>query len=163
LKLNGANAPKDFLADKNKTASVIIAKELNKINALLDPSKNFTATVENALLNAFCKRYDPHTEYYDYNTFKQFSEQLQSQVLTFGIFFGETDYGTLSIEYIVPGSMAWFSNIIQTGDLVTMIKLNQQIQDIAALTYSEANNLLQNEKYTTLELTVKEENGTIKT
>jgi carboxyl-terminal processing protease len=163
LKLNGPNAPKDFLSDKNKTASVIITKELNKINALLNPSENFTVTVENALLNAFCKRYDPHTEYYDYNTFKQFSEQLQSQVLTFGIFFGETDYGNLSIEYIAPGSMAWFSNIIQTGDLVTMIKLNQQIQDIAALTYSEANNLLQNEKYTTLELIVKEENGTIKT
>lgn len=163
LQMRGANAPKDFLINKNKTTSIIINKELKKINALLDPTIDFNATIENALMNAICKRYDPHTEYYDYNTFKQFSEQLQSQVLTFGIFLDETDYGNLSIEYIAPGSMAWFSNIIQSGDLVTSIKLNQQVQDITSLTYSDANDLLQNEKYTLLELTVKKENGSIET
>ncbi len=163
LQLKSISAPKDFLINKNKTAAIIFAKELKKINALLDPAIDFNATVEDMLLNAICKRYDPHTEYYDYNTFKQFSQHLQSQVLTFGIFFGETDYGNLSIEYIAPGSMAWFANIIQTGDLVTAIKLNQQPQDITSLTYGEANNLLQNEKYTILELTIKKENGSIET
>ena len=111
------------------------------------------------MLNAVCKRYDPHTDYYDYSNYKQFSEQLQSQVLTFGIFLNETDYGSLSISYIAPGSMAWFLNVVEVGDVVTMFKLNQQVQDITALTYHEANDLFQNEKNTTLELTVKKENG----
>lgn len=163
LQMKGTSVPKEFLINKSKTTSIIISKELKKLNSLVDPAVDLNSTVENALMNAMCKRYDPHTEYYDYNTFKQFSEQLQSHVLTFGIFLGETDYGNLSIEYIAPGSMAWFSNSIQSGDLVTAIKLNQQIQDITSLTYNEANNLLQNEKYTLLELTVKKENGSIET
>ena len=159
LQLKSATAPKDFLINKNKSATNIINKELKKINSILSPTTDFNATVEDALLNAVCKRYDPHTDYYDYSNYKQFSEQLQSQVLTFGIFLNETDYGSLSISYIAPGSMAWFLNVVEVGDVVTMFKLNQQVQDITALTYHEANDLFQNEKNTTLELTVKKENG----
>jgi carboxyl-terminal processing protease len=163
LQIKNATAPKDFLINKNKSTSIIINKELKKINSILSPTTDFYATVEDALLNAVCKRYDPHTEYYDYNTYKQYSEQLQSQVLTFGIFLSETDYGSLSVDYIAPGSMAWFLNVVQVGDVVTIIKLNQQVYDITSLTYQEANDLLQNEKHTVLELTVKKENGTTET
>ncbi|WP_299254384.1 S41 family peptidase [uncultured Cytophaga sp.] len=161
IHINDATAPKNFMSNNTDIKNSIINKELKKIEALLNPSKTFLATIEDALLNAICKRYDPHTEYYDYATFKNFSEQLQSQVLTFGVFFGETDYGNLSISYVAPGSIAWFSNSVQEGDLVLSFKLNQQAFDPIALTYSEANELLQNSKYTILDLEIKKENGSI--
>ncbi|ABG57919.1 S41 family peptidase [Cytophaga hutchinsonii] len=156
-------APSNFLADKNKITRTIIDKELKKINALADPSTDFTATVENALLNAICKRFDPHTEYYNYTAFKEFSEHLQSKVLTFGVFFGETAFGNLSIRYVAPGSTAWFSNVIQENDVVLWFKLNQQVFDVSALTHTEANALLQNEKYSLLEIGLKKDNGSSET
>ncbi len=155
--------PSDFLVNKTKTTKNIIAKELKKINALSDPATDFNATVENALLNAICKRFDPHTEYYNYTAFKEFSEHLQSKVLTFGIFFGETAFGNLSIQYVAPGSTAWFSNMVQQGDIVLSVKLNQQLFDISAITYTEANALLQNEKYSLLEINLKKDNGSSET
>ena len=126
IHINDATAPKNFMSNNTDIKNSIINKELKKIEALLNPSKTFLATIEDALLNAICKRYDPHTEYYDYATFKNFSEQLQSQVLTFGVFFGETDYGNLSISYVAPGSIAWFSNSVQEGDLVLSFKLSNK-------------------------------------
>lgn len=159
--INDPIPPKDFLADKTKMKNILVQKELKKINALADPANNFIEFIENALLNAVCKRYDPHTEYYDYATFKSFSEQLQSQVLTFGVFFGETDFGNLSIGYVAPGSLAWFSNRIQPGDVVLSFKLNQQAFDPITLTYSEANALLQDDKYALLDLEIKKGNGSI--
>jgi carboxyl-terminal processing protease len=161
LHINDTSAPKDFLANNAKIKNNVIQKELKKIQALLDPSESIIPTIEDALLNAICKRYDPHTEYYDYATFKSFSEQLQSQVLTFGVFFDETNYGNLSISYVAPGSFAWFSNIVQEGDVVLSFKLNQQAFDPITLTYSEANDLLQNSKYSVLDLELKKGNGSI--
>lgn len=155
--------PADFLSDRSTVTRTIIEKELKKINGLLSQATDFTATVENALLNAICKRFDPHTEYYTYNAFKEFSEQLQSNVLTFGIFFGETAFGNLSIRYVAPGSTAWFSNVIQPGDVVQSFRLNQKLFDVSALTSTEANDLLQNETYSLLEINLKKDNGSAET
>jgi carboxyl-terminal processing protease len=161
--LNNALPPKDLLINKTKTTETIVQKELKKLSQLLDVNIDYDATVVDALLNATCKRFDPHSEYYSYDQFTAYSEHLQSQVLSFGIFFGETSFGNLSISYVAPGSAAWFSNQIQQGDIVLAFKLNQQSFDAVMLTADEADDLLHLEKYTLLELTIKKSSGAIET
>jgi len=163
LTLNATLPPKDLLINKSKTTETIAQKELKKLSQLLDVNIDYDATVVDALLNAICKRFDPHSEYYSYDQFKAYSEHLQSQVLSFGIYFGETSFGNLSISYVAPGSSVWFSNQIQQGDIVLTFKLNQQTFDAVMLTEDEANDLLHLEKYTLMELTVKKSSGAIET
>ncbi|MCU0403188.1 MAG: S41 family peptidase [Chitinophagaceae bacterium] len=73
-------------------------------------------------LHAIAQCFDPHTDYFDPDYKKAFSESLSSDVLEFGFALDETEEGDVVVSELKPGSAAWNSGNIYPDDKILQVK-----------------------------------------
>ncbi len=122
-----------------------------------------TQYIESNLLNALALRLDPHSNYFTEEQNRNFSKQLSAQVETYGVYFDENDEGAIYISYIEPGSSGWMSNEINEGDIFISYKMGNQIVTNENTTAYEIQEKLDNSADKKISLTLKKQNGLIKT
>ena len=76
--------------------------------------------------NMYCKAaalcYDPHTEFFPLNEKEDFESEVGNTSFRFGFALGEADDGGAVIESLKPGSPAYKSGEINTGDKIIFIQ-----------------------------------------
>ncbi len=106
---------------------------------------------------------DPHTEFFPPVDKRYFDEQMSGRF--FGI--GASliyDEGNIKINTLIAGSPAWKSGEVQVGDVI--LKVGQGKEDPVELTgfvVEDAVKLIRGKKGTEVKLTLKKQDGTVKT
>jgi carboxyl-terminal processing protease len=71
---------------------------------------------EMTYINCIAGCYDPHSNYFNAHIKEEFKEELSSQRELFGITYQKSSDGSIKITSIMPGSPAWYSDGIASGD-----------------------------------------------
>lgn len=113
-------------------------------------------------LNAITNAFDPHSNYFSSETNQQFSQELTSERELFGISYAKNLKQEIEITQIAPGSSAWMSGNIQTGDIVLSFTFGEQPEiSTAGLTNLQVSNLFNSTTSKFLTMSLRNEDGEI--
>lgn len=116
----------------------------------------FTDLYLNAITNAF----DPHSNYFNSEMNQQFSQELTSERELFGISYSKNLKQEIEITQITPGSSAWMSGAIHTGDVIISLKFGDNPEvSTAGLTNYEVSALFNSNSSKLLKLSLRDEDG----
>ncbi len=116
----------------------------------------------NLFVNAITETMDPHTTFFLPVDKRSFDEQMS------GSFFGigaslVYDEGNIKINTLVAGSPAWKSGEIKVGDIITKVAQGKEDPvELIGYLVEDAVKLIRGTKGTTVNLTLKEQDGTEK-
>lgn len=117
----------------------------------------------NVFVNDITTTMDPHTEFFPPVDKRYFDEEMSGRFFGIGASL-QYDDGNIKVTSILTGSPAWKSGELQAGDLI--IKVAQGKEDPVELTgfvVTDAVKLIRGKKGTEVRLTLKKQDGTIKT
>lgn len=126
----------DFL---NEQAHSIVDSEKCIIESLL-PEESLKKYLLNAVLNAFCLSFDPHSVYLSSQSEERFISHLSSEVYSTGLTFTRQD-NKFYIADISSYSDASNYPEIRVGDEITRVLKGGALQPIACLTLNKLNEL----------------------
>lgn len=118
--------PKLAMESKKKIFDLVLCKtaELNL------SSDEFNAK----FLDVFCSYFDPHTSYFSSDDKTNFLSSVSSDNFSFGLMLSLNDNDEVIIENIVPGSSAYFADVIEKGDQIISIKTANEFIEISCST-----------------------------
>jgi carboxyl-terminal processing protease len=116
--------------------------------------------VNNLFLHVIAQCFDPHTDYFDSENKKEFTESLSSDVLEFGFTMESTDDGEIVITDLKPGSAAWNSGNIYADDKIVQIKTKQgKVVNPKEAGYNAVSKVLDEAGSEEIELTLRSADG----
>lgn len=111
---------KDSLASFEKRARAKVETRYANYFELLAGKK----MMQEMYLNAIAMSFDPHTLYFSPSQKEGFIEELSTQKEKFGISYGLNEQNQVILTEILPGSSAWLSNELFSGDQILRIKFD---------------------------------------
>ena len=127
----------------------------SKANAENDRFNEFVETIVQAM--------DPHTDYFPPVDKRYFDEQMSGRFFGIGASLREED-GNIKIATLVTGSPAWKSGQVNVGDIIMKVAQgSQEPADLTGFTIEDAVKLIRGNKGTEVRLTIKKNDGSIKT
>ncbi len=112
---------KDSLAQFEKRARVKIETRYSNYFEVIQAKK----LMQEMYLNAIAMSFDPHTLYFSPTQKEGFIEELSTQKEKFGITYGLDEQNKVILTEILPGSSAWLSNELFSGDQILRIKFGR--------------------------------------
>ncbi len=95
-------------------------------------------------LNSITEAYDVHSNYFTMEVKQWFTEELQSERELFGITYIKNNSGEFEISSLMPGSSAWLSGEIHTGDVIISLEFGDGPRiELQGMTRYEASQLFQ--------------------
>lgn len=138
-------------------------KTFNDYNCIND---NFNLSREdfyNLYLNTYCSYFDPHTNFFSNNGKSNFLSSVSSDDYTLGLTLILNDKKNFVIDKILPGSPAYFSEKIETGDQIIKIKSKNEEYNINCGNYIKIDKILNSNEYKNVSLTLKKKSGEVYT
>jgi carboxyl-terminal processing protease len=130
----------------------------NRIKAKFNDEERF-----NTYINAIANTMDPHTDYFPPVEKRAFDESMSNRFFGIGAQLGEQD-GTVKIVSVMAGGPAWKQGELMANDVILKVAQGAgEAVDIAGYEVTDAVKLIRGTKGTEVRLTVKKEDGTIKT
>ena len=130
----------------------------NRIKAKFNDEERF-----NTYINAIANTMDPHTDYFPPVEKRAFDESMSNRFYGIGAQLGEQD-GTVKIVNIMAGGPAWKQGELMANDVILKVAQGAgEPVDIAGYEVTDAVKLIRGTLGSEVRLTVKKEDGTIKT
>lgn len=117
--------------------------------------------VEKCFLNAFAKTFDPHTNYFDYQTKKLFENSLSKSIASFGFNVNKKD-SELYVSEVIFGSQAWKKNLLFKDEKIVGIEIKNKDLDLSCISVIEIKMLLNDEKLSKINIKVRAESGDLR-
>jgi carboxyl-terminal processing protease len=140
-----------------KTKEKVFEKFDCKINNLVFSKDEFNAL----FYSTFCSFFDPHTEYFSENEKSSFLSTVSSDNLTFGLYVSIDEKEDLVVDGIIPGSSAFLTYKIDTGDQLLKIKHNKNEYEIACSSMKKIEEIISSSNYKTADFTFRKKSGEI--
>lgn len=113
-------------------------------------------------LNAIANTYDPHTNYFPPKAKEDFDISISGQLEGIGATLQEKD-GYIKVVNIVPGSPSWKQGELKANDLILKVAQGEEdYVDVVGMRLDKAVKLIRGKKGTTVRLSVKHVDGSIK-
>lgn len=109
---------KDSLTSFEKIARSKVENRYSNYLEFLQSNK----MMQEMYLNAIALSFDPHTLYFSPTQKDGFIEELSTQKEKFGVSYGLDEQNRVVLTDILPGSSAWLSNELFSGDQILRIK-----------------------------------------
>jgi carboxyl-terminal processing protease len=152
-----------------KTDAQLEAQARAAIYKIMD--RNFTRlkTQETAdaqfdgMVNCITNTMDPHTDFFPPVERRSFNELMSGHFYGIGASLDEDDAGNIKVAQLVAGSPAWKSGAVQVGDIIVKVAQgNDSAQDLAGYAREDAVKIIRGSKGSTVKLTLKKADGSIK-
>ncbi len=114
-----------------------------------------------AFYSVFCSYFDPHTEYFSENDKAEFFSTVSSDNLTFGLYVSLSEKDELTVDDILTGSSAYFSDKINIGDQLLKIKYKDTEYEIACASMKKVEEIITSKEYKTAIFTFRKKSGEI--
>lgn len=111
--------------------------------------------------SVFCSYFDPHTEYFSESDKSEFFSTVSSDNLTFGLYVSMSDKDEVTVDDIMPGSSAYFSDKISVGDQLLKIKYKDEEYEIACASMKKIDEIITSKEYKTAIFTLRKKSGEI--
>ncbi|MEQ6168313.1 S41 family peptidase [Ekhidna sp. MALMAid0563] len=148
-----ANTKAKFNSILNQKFSDELASSICYLNQLLK-DEALTNYVLRAYLRAYCKSFDPHSEFLSKQESNLFVESLSSESYGTGIRISK-DGNKLFISDIMPFSQASFNEDISVGDEITKILINDQLLAPSCISDEMLNEFFYGDRNTEIEFESK--------
>jgi carboxyl-terminal processing protease len=146
-----------------KCRRVVEAAMLRAVDKLLQQYLGFGHVAGNIFLKAYLRAHDPHSVYFSPIEMQNFVASLSSQGFHFGFVLEENLKGNVIIRSLVPGSPAWKSGEIYTGDIIDGMAWHGKPKiDAALLSIEEIEAVLMESNDEVLDLYLRTSDGSIK-
>ena len=109
----------------------------------------------------FCNYFDPHSDYFSDTEKSEFYATVSSDNFSFGIQVSLEENGSIIVESVVPGSPAYFSSKINSGDKLLKISNKDEEIELSCKTIKKVESLLYSKKFKTCLFTFRKKNGEI--
>ena len=111
--------------------------------------------------SVFCSYFDPHTEYFSESDKSEFFSTVSSDNLTFGLYVSLSDKDELTVDNILPGSSAYFTEKINVGDQLIKIKYKNDAFEIACASMKKIDEIITSKDYKAAIFTFRKKSGEI--
>ena len=145
----------DTLATSNKLK--VFDRYECKTESYLMSEEEFNA----AFYSVFCAYFDPHTEYFSENDKSEFFSTVSSDNLTFGLYVSLSEKDELTVDDILTGSSAYFSDKIHVGDQLMKIKYKTNEYEIACASMKKIDEIITSKEYKLAIFTFRKKSGEI--
>lgn len=113
-------------------------------------------------VNTILEQFDPHTNYFSPENKEKFDESMSGSMEGIGAQLAKKD-DYVKITNIIPGGPAWKQKELENDDLILKVgQEGEELKDIAGLRLENVVKMIKGKKGTTVHLTVKKIDGTIK-
>lgn len=117
----------------------------------------------NSYINVITNLMDPHSDYFPPVEKRSFDERMSGKFYGIGASLTKDDYG-IKIATIVTGGAAWKSGEVVVNDVITKVgQGKEEAVDVTGFDVTDAVKLIRGNKGTEVRLTVKKQDGSIKT
>jgi carboxyl-terminal processing protease len=117
----------------------------------------------NIFVNAITTTMDPHTEFFPPVDKRYFDEEMSGRFYGIGASL-QYDDGNIKVSSVLSGSPAWKSGEIQAGDLIVKVAQGKEEPvELTGFVVTDAVKLIRGKKGTEVKLTLKKQDGTLKT
>jgi len=117
----------------------------------------------NLYVNAITTTFDPHTEFFPPVDKRYFDEEMSGRFYGIGASL-VYDEGNIKVNTLVSGSPAWKSGDVQVGDVVMKVAEGKaEPVELTGFSVTDAVKVIRGKKGTEVRLTLKKQDGTIKT
>ena len=115
-------------------------------------------------LNSIVERFDPHSFYFAPENKEKFDASMSGSIEGIGAVLRKKTEG-VEINELVPGGPAWRGKEIEVGDIILKVAQNKDEEpiDVVGVRLDNVVKLIKGKKGTTVYLTIKKIEGTIKT
>lgn len=115
-------------------------------------------------LNSIIERFDPHSFYFAPENKEKFDASMSGSIEGIGAVLRKKTEG-VEISELVPGGPAWRGKEIEVGDIIIKVAQNENEEpvDVVGVRLDNVVKLIKGKKGTTVYLTIKSIDGTIKT
>lgn len=113
--------------------------------------------------NVFCRYFDPHTMYLSQSDRSSFLSGVSSSNLTFGFYVSLNQSNEIVIEDIIPGSSAYSTQKISSGDVITKIASDSNEYHVACSSLKKIEEIFTSDKFKKADFTVRKKTGEIVT
>jgi len=153
---------KDSLATNfDKLAAESKAKIFDKYKCKIESYQFTEAEFQAIFFSVFCSYFDPHTEYFSANEKASFYSTVSSDNMTFGLYVSMTEKDEMTVDDIIPGSSAYFTEKIDKGDQLLKIKYKDQEYDIDCASMKKIDEIISSNEYKTADFTFRKKSGEI--
>ncbi len=153
---------------KNKTDQQLEAEARAKVKQLYDRYFDRLKKQQDdndrfsLYVNAITSTMDPHTDYFPPDEKRQFEEQMAGKFFGIGAGLKEED-GKIKVLSIITGSPSWKEGHLKVNDVIMKVSQgDKEPVDITGYPVEDAVKLIRGTKGTTVKLTVKSVDGTVK-
>lgn len=113
--------------------------------------------------NAFCRYFDPHTTYLSQSDRSSFLSGVSSNNLTFGFYVSLSESNEIVIEDIIPGSSAYATEKLSSGDIITKISYDGVDYRVACSSLKKIEEIFTSDRFRKAEFTIRKKTGEIVT
>ncbi|MFN3755026.1 S41 family peptidase [Flavobacterium sp.] len=114
-----------------------------------------------SFLSAFCSYFDPHTDYFSQSDKSSFYSTVSSDNLTFGLYISMTEKDEMTVDEVLPGSSAYFTEKIDKGDQLLKVKHKGEEYEIACSSMKKIDEIITSNEYKTADFTFRKKSGEI--
>lgn len=119
------------------------------------------ADFNSVFFTVFCSYFDPHTEYFSQSEKSSFYSTVSSDNLTFGLYLSTNENDEMTVDDIIPGSSAYFTEKISKGDIVLKVKYKEEEYEIACSSMKKIDEIITSNEYKTADFTFRKKSGEI--
>ena len=113
----------------------------------------------NLFFSVYCSYFDPHTEFFSTNQKSDFLSSVSSDNYTLGLILSVKEKNDITIDEILPGGPAYFSEKIEVGDQVIRIKSKQEEYTVNCYNFEKIEKILSSNEYKNISVTLKKKSG----
>lgn len=153
---------KDSLtANFDKLAAASKAKVFDKSECKIRSYELSKEEFNSIFFSVFCSYFDPHTEYFSQSEKSSFFSTVSSDNLTFGLYVSMTEKDEMTVDDIIPGSSAYFTEKIDKGDQLLKVKYKQDEYEIDCASMKKIDEIISSTEYKTAVFTFRKKSGEI--
>lgn len=153
---------KDSLkANFEALAAISKAKVLDKSECKIRSYELSKEEFNSAFFTAFCSYFDPHTDYFSQSDKSSFYSTVSSDNLTFGLYISMTEKDEMTVDEVLPGSSAYFTEKIDKGDQLLKVKHKEEEYDIACASMKKIDEIITSNEYQTADFTFRKKSGEV--
>ncbi|MFM2213009.1 MAG: Tail-specific protease [Bacteroidota bacterium] len=158
-----SNNKDSLAANFDKLAPKYKSKAFEKAKCKIEGYQLTETEFQGMFFNVFCSYFDPHTEFFSANEKSSFFSAVSSDNMSFGLYVSMSDKDELSVEDILPGSSAYFTEKIDKGDLLLKIKYGTEVYETGCTSMKKIDEIINSNDYKTADFTLRKKSGEIYT
>ncbi|MGC4039528.1 MAG: S41 family peptidase [Flavobacterium sp.] len=116
---------------------------------------------DSKFFSSFCDYFDPHTDYLSESDKSSFLSAVSADNLTFGMMISMNDKDEITVDEVLPGSSAYYTEKIDSGDQIIKARYHGEEYNVACSSMQKIEAIFSSSEYKDVEFTLRKKSGEV--